>query len=251
LLRADERIILIRIKIERAKKHLRDLAADVLAAERATIVIRNDDTQSAKSAANTVKFKFSQGLPSGDTIVNVPRFSADVLAGAGDIAHNLRTALNHLMCHLLLVAGSGVTKRDYFPISDSLARYESRKTGIINRIRPEVIEALDRLKPYKGGNDPLWRVHELDRIDKHRALFSFAHDFLFHADWLSGDFLFKKDAPDYGGLYDPQVEQDMQFEIEKTMSESQVTGRDAVLPSLHQLIDVVEDVILGFKPFLE
>jgi hypothetical protein len=150
LLSADERIILIRIKIERAKKHLRDLAGDVLAAESTPIVIRDDDTQSTKSTADTVKFKFSQGLPASDTSVNLPRFSADVLAGAGDIAHNLRTALDHLMCHLLLVAGSGITTRDYFPISESVARYESRKAGIINRIRPEVIEALDRLKPYKA-----------------------------------------------------------------------------------------------------
>jgi len=251
LLSADARIVLIRIKVERAKKHLKDLAADVLATERRTVVIRDGDTQSVKSATDAVTFKFSQGLPSTDKFLNVPRFSADVLAGAGDVAHNLRTALDHLMCHLLLVAGSGITKRDCFPISEDIARYESRKAGIVNRVQPEVMEALDRLKPYKGGNEPLWRVHELDRIDKHRALFSFAHDFLFHADWLSGDFLFKKDAPDYAGLYDSQVEQDMQFEIEKSLSEPQIAGRDAVLPSLHQLIDVVEDVILSFKPSLE
>ena len=45
MLSADERIILIRIKIERAKKHLRGLAAEVLAAESTTIVIRDDDMQ--------------------------------------------------------------------------------------------------------------------------------------------------------------------------------------------------------------
>ena len=252
MLSADERLILIRIKIERAKKHLRDLAADVLATERMNIVVRKGDTQNIKSTADEPTFKFQQGFPAADTFVaGVPRFSADVLAGVGDIAHNLRTALDHLMCHLLQVAESGITKRDYFPISESITRYESRKAGIVNRVRPEVIEALDRLKPYKGGNDALWRVHELNRIDKHRALFTFAHDFIFHADWLDDDFLFKEDAPDYTGLYDPQVEQDLLFEIEKSLTEPQVSGRDAVLPSLHQLVDVVEGVILSFKPHLE
>jgi hypothetical protein len=251
LLSADERIILIRIKVERAKKHLHDLAANVLATERRNIVITNRDLKSADSASNEPTFKFQQGLPAADTRANVPRFSAEVLAGAGDIAHNLRSALDHLMCHLLLVAGSGITKQDYFPICQDFARYEARKAGIVNRVRPKVIEALDRLKPYKGGNDPLWRGHELDRIDKHRALFSLAHDFLLHADWLDGDFLFKKDAPDYAGLYDPQVEKDMQFEIEKTLGQPQIPSRNAVLPSLHQLVDAVERTILIFKPFLE
>jgi hypothetical protein len=251
LLSADERIILIRIKVERAKQHLRHLATEVLATERRTVVIRNGNSQTIKSAANPVTFKFSQGIPTSDTIVNLPRFSADVLASAGDIAHNLRTALDHLMCHLLLIAGSPITKQDYFPISENFARYDARKAGIVNRVRPEVIKALDKLKPYKGENDPLWRVHQLDRIDKHRALFSLAHDFILHADWLDGDFLFKKDAPEYAGLYDPQVEKDMQFEIEKTLGQPQVAGRDAVLPSLHQLIDAVEYTIRSFKPCLE
>jgi hypothetical protein len=215
------------------------------------VVIRDGKTQSVENPADAVTFKFAQGLPSTDKFLTAPRFAADVLAGAGDIAHNLRSSLDHLMCQLLLVAGSGITTRDGFPISEDVTRYESRKAGIVNRVQPEAIEALDRLKPYKGGNDALWRVHELDRIDKHRALFTFSHDFLLFADWFSGDFLFKKDAPDYAGLYNSQVEQDMQFEIEKSLSEPQIAGRDAVLPSLHQLIDVVEDVILSFKPFLE
>jgi hypothetical protein len=169
----------------------------------------------------------------------------------GDIAHNLRTALDHLMCHTLVVAGSAITSRDAFPISESLARYESRRDGFVNRVRPSVIEALDLLKPYKGGNLDLWRIHELDRIDKHRALAPFASDFIFFADWFNGDFLFKQDAPALAGLYNSQVEQDMQFEILKSLTEPQPSGHDAILPSLHQLIDITESLVFSFRPFLE
>jgi len=246
LLSADDRIVLVRIKVERAKKHLRDLAAEVLAKEGVGVVTRNLDTQGGKGSANTIKFGLTNDAPK-----IVPCFSADVLAGVGDIAHNLRTALDHLMCHLLLVAGSKITKQDYFPISESFDRYESRKAGIVNRVRPKVIETLDWLKPYKGGNDDLWRVHELDRIDKHRALFTLAHDFVLYADWLDRELLFKRDAPDFAGFYDEQVEQNMQFEIEKSLGQPQVPGRDAVLPSMRQLVDFVDSAILKFKPFLE
>src|ERR1700694_1797548 len=64
LLSADARIVLVRIKIERAKKHRRDLAADVLATERRTVVIRDGKTQSVENPADAVTFKFAQGLPS-------------------------------------------------------------------------------------------------------------------------------------------------------------------------------------------
>jgi hypothetical protein len=216
------------------------------------VVIRNNiDTQREQSAVGAVKVSFSQGSPDTDTFLAVPRFSADVLAEVGDIAHNLRTALDHLMCHLLLVAGSRITKQDYFPISGDVAGYQFRRAKIINRVRPGVIEAIDQLKPYKGGNETLWRIHQLDRIDKHRAVFSFAHDFLFHADWLNGDFLFKKDARDFVGLYDQQVEQDMRFEVEKSLGKPQVAGGDAILPSLHHMVDSVEALVLDFKQFLE
>jgi hypothetical protein len=32
------------------------------------------------------------------------------------------------------------------------------------------IDAIDATKPYKGGNDQLWRLHRLNNIDKHRLL---------------------------------------------------------------------------------
>lgn len=241
MLTADERIVLIRIKIERAKKHIKELAADILATEYRNVLLADIDPHSSERFVK---------LAIPGRVARVPRFSADVLAGVGDIAHNLRTALDHLMCHLLLVARSRITTRDTFPISEDVHRYETRKAGLIHRIRQEAIEAIDLLKPYKGGNDDLWRIHELDRIDKHRALFTFAHDFVFHADWCP-DFLLKKDAPDFARLYDQQVEQNLQFEIEETLSQAQVAGSDAILPSLHQLADITEGIVLGFKPWLE
>lgn len=247
---ADERIILIRIKIERAKKHLRDFAADISAVERRTVVIRKRDNERRESAASGINVSFSQGFPNHDSFLDTVVCSPDVPAGVGDIAHNLRTALDHLMCHMLVVAGSAVTNRDGFPISESLARYESRRNGLVNRIRPKAIEALDLLKPYKGGNLDLWRIHELDRIDKHRALAPFASDFIFFADWFDGDFLFKQDAPALAGLYDSQVEQDLQFELEKSLCSPRPLGRDAILPSLHQMIGVTESLVISFKPFL-
>ena len=225
-LTADDRIVLIRVKIERAKKHLRELASDISAVQRLEIVIGNEQAY-------------------------VPQFSDNVLAGAGDVVHNLRTSLDHLACQLVLVAGNPITNQIYFPIAKDVGGYETLRARIVNCIRPGAIEEIDRLKPYKGGNDALWRIHELDRIDKHRTLFTFSHDFVFYADWFGSSFLFKKDSPAYVGLFDEHVENDMQFEIKKSFGQSQVSGRDAILPSLHQLVDFVDSLLPIFRKHLE
>ena len=245
-LTADDRLFRVRVKVERAKQHLRHLAGDILAAEYTNVV------SSDKYAALGQKGGHSFSAGPSDGPITVPQFSVDVLTGIGDIAHNLRSALDHLACQLVIVTGHKVTNKVCFPIAEDVTRYESRKAGIVECVGPGVIEAMDRLKPYKGGNLDLWRIHELDRIDKHRNLFTLAHPVSLTADWLpDGSFLFKKDAPDYAGLFDEKVEQYLQFKFEESIGQSEVSGGDAILPTLHHLVDAVESIVLGFRQFLE
>jgi hypothetical protein len=247
---ADGRLILVRVKIERAKEHLRDLAAELLAARNVTVPVAKDE------AGLGPKFqgKFGCGPP---PIVILPRLPFSVPVLAGEIVHSLRSGLDHLVYQLAWVAkGSEPTdphaRRIGFPIAETVTQYEAEKSRKIQDVlRPEAIEAIDRLKPYKGGNDPLWRVHELDNIGKHRTLFTVAHDFLFFADWIEGDFWFKADTPHFSGVFDQQVEHDMQLELDKAVSEPKVPSGNTLLPSLHNFVDVVEDLVLGFKPMLE
>ena len=115
---------------------------------------------------------------------------------------------------------------------------------------PEAVEAIDKLKPYKGGNDALWRIHELDNVDKHRSLFTLAPDFLFTADWFEGTYLLKADSPQFAGV-EPSVEQDIQSEIKNATDTAQTGQTTALLPSLHELVDFVDDLVAGFKPLLQ
>jgi hypothetical protein len=243
---AQDRLILIQVKIERAKKHLRDLASEILALEHTTIIHRDPKTGVPPHPLAFI------GNPDFKT---VPTLSFDVVSIAGDIVHNLRSALDHLAQQLVFVGSPHLTpstigRQIGFPIAENVTKYESIKAGKVDGMRSEAKEAIDRLKPYKGGNDPLWRVHELDNIDKHRALFSISHDFLFTSDWFPGAYLMKAENPTFPGV-EPNVEQDIQVEIEKAIGKSNVAGADTLLPSLHDLVDVVENLALGFKPMLE
>ncbi|WP_348267729.1 hypothetical protein P8936_00450 [Edaphobacter paludis] len=248
-LESTDRLILVQVKVEGAKKHLRNLATDILALDHVAILTPDPDTGIAPHPI---------ALLHPNKIQSVPKLPFNIVTMAGDVVHNLRTALDHLAYHLVAVGmecapvlplTDAEMRQIAFPIAETLKQYEADKPKRVKGMLPEAVEAIDRCKPYKGGNDELWRIHELDNIDKHRTLFTLAHDFLFTGDWFDGAYLVKADNPLFAGV-ETQVEKDVQLEIKEALSQPQVTNANALLPSLHDLINLVDDLIVSFKPFL-
>jgi len=102
-------------------------------------------------------------------ISNAKEMPNEILLVTGDILHNLQSALDHIAYGLC----SGSTERKeriYFPIADSKADYEKNKAAWTKGMSREAKAKLDELKPYRGGNDALWRLKKLNNIDKHRLL---------------------------------------------------------------------------------
>lgn len=116
-------------------------------------------------------------------------------AVAGDVVHNLRSALDHIVWELsirhsgrptLPVTGDWkriefpiIRDRDYFfyakkPIA--LANLGARSSGLdkIGCLDPRFQALFERLQPFRYGprydRHPLQVLHEVDLIDKHRAL---------------------------------------------------------------------------------
>jgi hypothetical protein len=94
-LKANDRIVLIRVKIERAKKHLRDLE---------TMLISFRD-ESSTIITGEVHLGFHIGAPREDFQVGIAILPFDAIAAAGDVVHNLRSALDHLAHQLVVVGG--------------------------------------------------------------------------------------------------------------------------------------------------
>jgi hypothetical protein len=238
---SDDRIILIRVKIERAKKHLRNLQDELISfGKREFHAVTTDNNLQIRQLGKYRMLPF------------------DALPAAGDVIHNLRSALDHLACQLVWVgSGEEPSRRIEFPIAKDAATYEREKARKVEGMCPNAVKAIDALKPYKGGNDALWRIHELDNIDKHRTLFTYANDCFLYADWMSeygsGPYNIKASSPHFGGIgvFDDEVEKRVEFEIDEAVTRTTVAKGGSLLPSLTQLIDYVDKLVLGFKPFLE
>jgi len=245
-LRAIDRLVLLRVKVEWAKKHLRDLATEILALEHTYVVIRKDDSEVPPHPITLIQRDVQ--------FPRVPVLSFNAVCLAGDIVHNLRTALDHLAQQLALIGCPQLSQKELrgveFPIAETLAKYEADKARKVRGMRPLAVKAIDALRPYKGGNDSLWRLHELDIIDKHRSLFTFGTDFVFTAGWFEGTYLSRTEVPHFAGV-EPSAENAIKRDIQKAIGELRVGQSNALLPSLHQLVDFVDRLLTDFIPFLE
>jgi hypothetical protein len=147
-------------------------------------------------------------------------------------------------------------------------------------MRPDAIQAIKALKPYKGGNDTLWKLHKLDNTDKHRLVLTVAaafagtkvgglarylkqlgeavvppfNDESFRLIFRShmricplekGEILITDATP--GAEPNPDIE----FDIEVAISEPEVVECEPLLPTLQQMTDLVEKIVAIFAPLLE
>jgi hypothetical protein len=95
---------------------------------------------------------------------------------AGDIVHNLRTALDYLVYQLVRLGKNEPTKRTSWPIfvekpvGRDLGRYNAAIKGIPKPFR----ETIDWFQPYQTPTNPLREnlalLAELDNTDKHRLV---------------------------------------------------------------------------------
>ncbi|HEX4068401.1 MAG TPA: hypothetical protein VHZ09_20445 [Acidobacteriaceae bacterium] len=236
-MKADDRLRLIRVKIERSEKHLDELEAAILSLGEVTF--------------KTISLEYEPGT-------GKPRmefrplhvYGPDIPAIAGDVIHNLRCALDHLAYHLVTVGITFGERRTenwadiQFPIFHSEDSYKAGKGRRIQGMRREAIEAIDRVKPYKGGTDALWLLRKLDNTDKHSFIIATGEDV------IVGGVPLKTYEPYFASLGIPKGNQDVNLSSQEALVEPAVGRANALLPTLHKLTELVSHIVTDFLPLL-
>jgi hypothetical protein len=256
----------VRLKVERAKEHIRDLELELKAFfdTKPYIVGTKRNPQTRQLIYYLVSVK---GVPDRIAVI------------AGDILQNLRSALDHLAYALFMVgpggAGGSPAKHVYFPISDDAAKYAVESPGKVKGMRQDAIDAVNAAKPYKGGNDALWVLHKLNNVDKHRfvivvgsafrSLDLGAHvvaamaklnpalaDIELPAFFGSSDRMFPLKVGDefFIDAPDAEVIKKMQFRFEVAFGEPGIIEGESLLATLQSMADIVSKLISDFAPLL-
>lgn len=155
-----------RLKVKRAKRHISDLDAAVrtyVANEPHRFYIEHNPELARRAA-----FNLSAPATSALILYITTPPPCELPLIIGDAIHNLRAALDLLACSLVRLNGRS-DKNVYFPFSERGGKDFERmiKKRNINRAAPDVVDIIRSLEPYKGGNEALRAIHDLDITDKH------------------------------------------------------------------------------------
>ena len=185
-----------------------------------------------------------------------PGFAAYV----GDCLHNLRSALDYLAWELVLAAGQTPNDRTEFPIFSEPLKYSKAASIRLTGVSPAPLATVEALQPYHNGQSfadhPLWILHRLSILDKHRSL-------LLAGAWVEGADLFT-----VGSRVDPNtwttvfvrptaLEPDVDLldyarrSFFVTLQQTEIAPRRPVVEVLAELVQFVRDSVLPeLEPFL-
>jgi hypothetical protein len=247
----------VRLKIERAEKHIRDLDSGI-----------RDYFQSRPYEVRTHRDPDSRRMLYVLHSFREPDETFPVVVG--DVIQNLRSALDH-MAYLLFKGSPGFKpKLSFFPIAEDAAKYKSETLRKIKGFRKQPVEAISAIEPYGGGKgETLWRLHSLNIVDKHQLLIpvlgrygGFIHNSLVDRMWEEkGEVSPFKNMPPlllrvnpefsqlkvgailFADLPDAKVNQNMQFKFDIAFNEPGIAQGEPVLPTLQGMHDFVKNVI--------
>ena len=106
--------------------------------------------------------------------LNIDPLPGLINAETGAIINSIRTSLDLLASALAARNGYPGSKTIYFPICKSGAHFRKAKAKI-TELSPDDLAIIESLRPYRGGDDLLYALHELDNTRKHRRLVVVQH----------------------------------------------------------------------------
>jgi hypothetical protein len=220
------------IKIRRAKKHIADLEqAFELYLEKTPPRFTAENRKI--NDRNVIYFEMRS-----------EPFQEEVPAIFGDAIHNMRAALD--------IAAVGCVKANnkndnnvHFPFCENatdLDRVIMDKN--LHRAHADVVDYVKSLAPYKGGNIALRAMHDLDILDKHRAMIPQTIS-------VSSPILELHDGN--GNYYDPPRIvgcRNTPSEIKFVFPDESPFAKEEIIPTLHKLAGLTDGIVTAVFIFI-
>lgn len=251
------RIDSVQAKVRRAEKHIRDLEAAV--------------SEFTKTEPYKLGVRPNPQIPQliQAYICEAAEIPVEIPLICSDAIQNLRSALDHLVHQLVLACGNTPDRDTAFPVSIGPTEYGRESQVKLKLVSPDAKKAIDDLKPYKGGNDLLWRLHKLNNLDKHRLLIAvgtsiaaidaFSHwakrvpqfaAFARHAfQFIPEDKMCPLKAGDVV-FEDTQLNEGMKVTFHIAFGEPHVSNGEPMIFTLHEMAKLVRGIVSSFAQVL-
>lgn len=153
-----------RLKIIRAKQHIADFHARMVAFSK-TDYYRLYVDKDSQTGNNAIKFEIVKPIPEDTALI------------IGDAIHNLKGALDFAINDIVFEKLGERPRFTRFPVRGSREELINAMNGGTIRKASVAISDLivDVIKPYKGGNDSIYALHDMNVIDKHQLLLPVVH----------------------------------------------------------------------------
>jgi hypothetical protein len=257
------------IKVERAKEHISNLEALV----------------KGFIQSNPYEVVPYDEPDTGDLVFKVkasdqpPLWWSGVL---GDAVHNLRSSLDLLVCELVRANGERVKPNTGFPVFKSATAaanaFKAGPPGQVKGAPKAAVDLIKNAKPYPGGNDAFWQLHQLDITDKHKLLVAVGSAYrnvivdlsAIHRNSIAAhlgidpseipsapvainpadrQFPLKDGAEVFriaAAARSPDMDMNPQFAFEVAFGEDEVVKGEPLFPTLPQLVEFVEGFVQLF-----
>jgi hypothetical protein len=173
-----------------------------------------------------------------------------------DVIHNLRAALDLAGYSIAIAAGKVNPRLTNFPFAPSAQQFEKSAIGFCRDLPDSVQNIFRAYKPYKGGNDLLWALNAISVGEKHKTITLLGAVFQRAAISGSGsttagieiiqDPVWDRSNNEIElARFSTEAEGGYNFGISFSVVFDQVpvVGGKPIIPVLHSLIDMVEDIL--------
>jgi hypothetical protein len=157
-----------RVKIDRARFHIDEMKESIrVFIDRSPFKVQAEihgEPPSEEAVFVAEANPEFEGVPLGITLI------------AGEVVHQLRSALDHLVWQLVVVNTGQAPQgtKSGFPIFRDAAGYAQRAQAMIVGVSAQASARIEAAQPFHAGADAekvvTWALHELSNTDKHRMI---------------------------------------------------------------------------------
>jgi hypothetical protein len=238
-----------RAKVERAIQHINKFSQDAAPFEVWNHIVRAEaDPQAGVMRLYAVQIGGREPPPNYLVLL------------AGEIAYQLRSALDHV---IYLLAKKAPDRRRQFPIFKERKEYIARAPSMIEGVSAHANALIETYQPYHGipaDQDSLWMLQDLNNTDKHRLIPTCFivgdHLRVFFPDGTQSDFTYLfpgsvlKDGTMLCHFRLPDLEVQMKAQLFCSIAFEQIGGaqNQAVVPILAKMASNVGWIVESFAP---